>query len=177
MTNLLNFALFQVGWFALVLSVPAGIPLAGMAVSLLILAAHLRWLSVPGEWLLIAMIGACGWMWESLLYVLGIVDHLHGYSLALVSPPWMAMLWMNFAITLNHSLSWLKGQWLYAVLLGATGGPLAFWAGARLGAIGFGDELTAMAVLSLAWALLSPAAVGAAMAFDPGQRRPEEVRP
>lgn len=166
MANLRNLFLFQVSWFALVLSVPAGAAAVGVAVSLAILAVHLGWFSLPREWLFIVAIGLGGWLWESLIHVLDIVDHGSRTDFSMMAPPWMALLWMNFAMTLNHSLAWLKGQWFYAALLGATGGPVAFWSGARLGAIGFGDEVVAMVALSFSWAVLSPLAVRLAMALD-----------
>ncbi|MEZ5448929.1 MAG: DUF2878 family protein [Thiolinea sp.] len=42
---------------------------------------------------------------------------------------------------------------MVALLLGAVGGPLAFMAGQRLGAVMFPDEVVAMTVLAGGWAL------------------------
>ena len=43
-------------------------------------------------------------------------------------------MWMNFALTLNHAMAWLKGRPVVGLILGAIGGPLAYFAGAKLGA-------------------------------------------
>ena len=47
----------------------------------------------------------------------------------------MVMLWVNFAMTLNVSLGRLRGKYLLAGILGAFGGPMAYYGGAELGAM------------------------------------------
>lgn len=154
-----NFIQFQLGWFALVLSAGAGVPLLGMAATVMLVLVHLRWFALEKEFVLLAAVGLIGWMWESLIYTTEFLDYPNWYANLLVAPPWMALLWVNFAATLNHSLAWLKGQPLMAALLGATGGPLAFWAGAQLGAVHFVDEVWALVILSGGWLVLLPAVV------------------
>jgi hypothetical protein len=44
-------------------------------------------------------------------------------------------MWIAFATTLNVSMRWLRGRPELALLFGAVGGPLAFYAGERLGAV------------------------------------------
>ncbi|MGH8305243.1 MAG: DUF2878 domain-containing protein, partial [Steroidobacteraceae bacterium] len=54
------------------------------------------------------------------------------------APLWILALWAAFALTLNHSLKWLKGRYLLSALCGALGGPLAYAAAGRLaGAVTF----------------------------------------
>ena len=48
------------------------------------------------------------------------------------APLWILALWTAFALTLNHSLSWLARRPAAAALLGVFGGPLAYLAAARL---------------------------------------------
>lgn len=48
------------------------------------------------------------------------------------APLWILALWAAFALTLNHSLAWLRHRVLWAALLGSTGGPLAYAAAERL---------------------------------------------
>jgi hypothetical protein len=77
------------------------------------------------------------------------------------APVWILSLWICFALTLNHSLRWLRGRPLPALLTGAVGGPLAYLAAARLsGAVSFAapawQPLTALALgWAVALALLS----------------------
>lgn len=164
MANLWNFILFQVNWFALVLAVGAGRPWWGVALALILLAVHLRWLARPGEWRLLALVGAAGWLWESLLHASGLLVHPFWSDALLLAPPWMAVFWINFAATLHHCLGWLKGRLWLSALLGAFGGPLAFWGGQQAGAILFSRDILALAVLAAAWAVLTPAVFALARA-------------
>jgi hypothetical protein len=71
------------------------------------------------------------------------------------APLWILALWVSFALTLNHSLRWLRGRFVPAVLTGAVGGPLAYLAAARLsGAVSFAAPAwQALAGLALGWAV------------------------
>jgi hypothetical protein len=77
------------------------------------------------------------------------------------APHWMVALWMMFATTLNVSLAWMKRSLLLAAALGATGGPLAYWAGAALGGLSFapGYDARALWFLAIGWGVLTPALV------------------
>lgn len=73
-------------------------------------------------------------------------------------PFWLMVIWLGLAITPHHSLAWLQQRLLLAMLFGAIGGPLAYWAGARLGAATFNYTLLpSLLTLSLIWAILWPA--------------------
>ena len=64
----------------------------------------------------------------------------------------MVSLWIAFATTLNHSLRWLVNRPVAAALCGAIGGPLAYLAGAKLGALTIGAPLPAIALIAVLWA-------------------------
>jgi uncharacterized protein DUF2878 len=65
----------------------------------------------------------------------------------------MLSLWIAFATTLNHSLRWLMTRPVGAALAGALGGPLAYLAGARLGALTLVTPATTLAIIALLWML------------------------
>ena len=65
-------------------------------------------------------------------------------------------MWALFGTTLNVSLRWMRGRPVIAVLFGALGGPLSFWAGQRLGAVQITGPWTGVAVLAVGWALILP---------------------
>ena len=71
------------------------------------------------------------------------------------APLWILALWLSFALTLNHSLRWLRGRLVPAVLAGAAGGPLAYLAAARCsGAVRFASPAwQPLAALALGWAV------------------------
>jgi hypothetical protein len=72
-----------------------------------------------------------------------------------LAPVWDVVLWIQFATLLRYALGWLRGRPALAVLFGAVGGPVAFVAGERLGAVAFhpspGFSLIALAVV---WAMV-----------------------
>ena len=83
----------------------------------------------------------------------------------------MVALWAIFATTLNVSLRSLRPHRWLAALLGAIGGPVAYYAGARLGALEFGTPAPALAAIGIGWAILTPALLGTARRLD-GCARP-----
>ena len=73
-------------------------------------------------------------------------------------PFWLMVIWLGLAITPHHSLAWLKNRALLSMFFGALGGPLAYWAGARLEAASFNwPLLSSLGILAIVWALLWPA--------------------
>jgi hypothetical protein len=81
---------------------------------------------------------------------------------------------MIFATTLNVSLRWMKKRWTLAAGLGAVGGPLAYLAGAQLGAVTLTETSTALAAIGTVWALAMPVLLLAADRFD-GMIPPRKV--
>jgi hypothetical protein len=69
----------------------------------------------------------------------------------------MVMLWVNFAITLNVSLRRLHGRYLLSALLGAVGGPAAYYGGAGLGAMTAIPDTVSLIVLAIVWGVVVPA--------------------
>lgn len=77
------------------------------------------------------------------------------------SPPWMVMLWVNQATTLNGCLAWLRGRYLAGSLFGALGGPLAYLSGAKLGAASL-PSTNGLVILGITWACAFPALLATA---------------
>ncbi len=71
------------------------------------------------------------------------------------APLWILALWAAFALTLNHSLAWVRRRALWAALLGGAGGPLAYAAAERLaGAVHWSRlPLATTALLAAGWAV------------------------
>lgn len=163
----INVVLFQIGWFACVLSAAAGHPWLGALMALLIIAWHVRRAPLPrAETKLIVLAVAIGAIWESLLVWQGWLVYPTGMLLPNVAPYWIVVMWALFAITLNASLRWLKGRWLMGVLFGAAGGPLAFLAGREFGAVEFADTQVALTALMIGWAVLTPLLLGLSRRYD-----------
>jgi hypothetical protein len=165
--NLINFALFQLGWFSCVLSGAAGQPWWGAVLAGAIIVWH-AWrapLTVP-EIKLIAIAIVIGAGWDSFLVWQGWLAYPSGMLLPFAAPYWIVCMWALFATTLNVSLRWLKGRWIYAIVFGAFGGPLAYFAGQRLGAVEFVETRSALLALLLGWALLVPLLMALSRRYD-----------
>ena len=163
----LNFAAFQAGWFACVLSAAHGVPWTGTGIAAAIIALHVAYArNRAGEAKLVAIALALGAAWDSALVAAGWVGFSSGTLVERAAPHWILALWALFAITLNSSLRWLRSNVAMAVGLGAVAGPLSYWAGARLGAVTFVQPFAAIAALAAGWAVMTPALVAAARRCD-----------
>lgn len=163
----LNFALFQAGWFSAVISAARAFPMLGVAVIAVVVALHLRWSRQPGrEFMLIVICAALGGVFDSLLVAADRVAYPSGQPFSAVAPYWIVAMWMSFATTLNVSLRWLRNRPLSAVVLGAAGGPLAYFTGERLGAIVLVDFTTAMIALGIGWGCMMPVLSAVSQRFD-----------
>ncbi len=165
--NIINFVLFQIGWFACVLGGAGQQPLLGVLIASAIITYHLWRAQQPRyeiNLMLIAML--IGVIWDSLLVRFGLLDYSAGMLLPNTAPYWIVVLWALFATTLNLSLRWLKGKIGLAVVLGAIAGPLAYYAGARLGAVEFVSINHAFLALATGWAIFTPLLVAISNKMD-----------
>jgi hypothetical protein len=167
LNNLVNFALFQLGWFATVwLGAGAQPEIAALPVlAVLIIHLYLSPQALP-ELRIMGLALLIGLAWENLLAIAGLVVYPSGQPLGHLAPLWLLALWPLLASTLNVSLRWLRGSTGLAVAFGAVGGPLAFLAGERLGAVQFPAPIMSLALLSAGWALLFPLLVRLAVRHD-----------
>ncbi len=154
--TLLNAAAFQLGWFACVLGAAWGLPWAGPLAVIAVVSLQLCWHPDRiGRIGLMALAAAYGLLLDSLMASQGIFVFRDEWLLDWLSRPWMVALWPNFAFTLHSSLSWLLGRYWLGAVLGAVSGPLAYWAGSRLGAVDLGG-LWALGVLAVVWSISLP---------------------
>jgi len=156
-STLANLAGFQAGWFACVLGAAEGMPALGVAVVAALAAG--RWLIAPNrhpEAALFAASAALGYALDSVLVLAGVMAFPPQAQLG--GPPalWMVALWVNLSLTLNGALRWLGGRWALSALLGAVAGPLAYWAGDRLGAVVLASGAGALAAIAAEWAAALP---------------------
>jgi hypothetical protein len=167
MNILLNIVAFKVGWLASILGAANEMPLLGPAVVLMAITLHLRVVNDPSrELLLIALTGAIGATWDSVMVGAGWLTYPTGTLVAGFAPYWILAMWMLFATTLNMAFRWLQSKMLFAGVLGAVFGPLSYYAGARAGAVVINDLTATMVALAVAWAILLPGLLFLARRFD-----------
>jgi len=171
-TLVANVALFQAGWFACVLGAAHGLPWIGVIAAAVVVAWHVARAARPAiELRLVGVAVAAGALFETVLVQSGWISFPGGMLIDGIAPYWMVAMWALFATTLNVSLRWLRPHGWLAALLGAVGGPAAYYAGARLGALEFTVVGAAMAAIALGWAVLTPLLLRVARRLD-GYARP-----
>jgi len=160
---LVDVVCYQLGWFSCVLGAAHHHAWAGVTAAVALTVFHLALLESPArQWQEIRLVVAvmvAGLLVDGTLSALGWVRYPQGQPAPFVPPVWMLCLWMLFATLLPGALAWLRGRPVLAALLGALGGPLAYLAGERLGAIALGEgvaPLVGLAVLAVAWAVVIP---------------------
>jgi len=154
-TVLLNYALFQAGWFVCVLGAAAGYPWRATAAGLLLVLAHLALVrNAARESLLLLTSLLLGLLVDGIHIYTGVLAFPIGSFLPGLPPAWILVLWLQFAMSLHYSLGWLTGRYFLGALLGSVSGALAYWAGVRFGAAAFGTELIhSLVQIGLSWGL------------------------
>lgn len=164
---LINFAIFQICWLACVLSGAAGLPILGVAAVGAAAGYHLRAaVQPPREALLLFCAGGIGMLWDGQLAGYGWLIYPSGMIHQWLAPTWIVAMWVSFATTLNVALRWLHGRFGLAAAFGAVGGPIAYWAGSKLGGVSFSDPVIALSAVSVGWGLITPILVALARRLD-----------
>ena len=162
-----NLVLFQVGWFACVLSGAAQRPWLGAVIATAIVGVHLLRAHVrEAELKLVLSALAIGAIFDSILVWQDWLRYHSGILLPNTAPYWIVLMWALFSTILNVSLRWLRGRWIIAALAGALGGPLAYYGGQQLGALQFGNQSAALVALAVGWAVLTPVLLALSARFD-----------
>lgn len=155
---ILNFVLFQGCWLACARGEGWGIPWLGPVCVLLFLG--LESLRQQGKvlWGLAGAAAGVGLLLDQGLVWTGALDFSSAQAVKVLDiPVWMVALWANFAAALLGSLSWLGRRYGLGALFGLVGGPMAYYAGAALGALRLGEPLwVGLAWVGLEWALAMP---------------------
>lgn len=151
--NVINFVLFQAGWFACVLY--PGLPAAGFVV--LLLVVHIVFIS---RYRLVELqfIGAgtvIGGVLDGIWFRTGILDD--GSGNVQLTPVWLVGIWAIFMTTLSHSLSWISSKAWLPFVCAPVAGPFAYWSASKLGAVQLPDPTVSLVALALGWLLVFPA--------------------
>jgi hypothetical protein len=173
LSKLLNFALFQAGWFACVLAGAHGMPVAAVAAAGAVIGVSLRWFSADrlSEARLLLAVALIGFCVDTVHLSFGVFALIGVPRFPHLCPSWLVALWAMFGTTLRGSLSWLAGRYALAAVLGAVAGPLSYLGGAKLGAVTLHPSRAfTVAALAVGWAVVMPLLVWLAH----GQRRHQE---
>ncbi len=172
-----NFLLFQVGWLACVLGGASEHAWIGVAAVSVIIAIHLKFAKVARpELYLIGFAIIIGGIWDGLLTYTGLLQFENGIYIDGMAPYWIIAMWALFATTLNVSMRWMKGKTMLAAAFGLIGGPLAYFAGHKLGAVEFTNLMQTMLAIGIGWAVIMPALMYLADRYNGYDLATEEVK-
>lgn len=110
-----------------------------------------------------------GCLLDSAFAASGWLVYAEAWPWRLAAPVWIVSLWAGFALTLNHSMAFLRHRPLLAAGFGLVGGPLAYWTTAgAFGAVSFGASPGwVLCALGLAWAAVLPLIYGMDLWLSP----------
>lgn len=176
MKNALNFLLFQIGWFATVLSVANQLELLAAVSVLTIIAIHLLLIDDKfNEIYLVIAAGLAGFIIDSVLIANDVFATSGVIALEEMAPLWLIMLWMLFSITINHSLGWLRKSYWLAGVLGFIFAPFAYYVGQKFEVLTFSGSYTTgtvLAIIGVTWAIATPLLIFVSHAISTSQLNP-----
>ena len=152
--KLINFVLFQSIWFILILSAAHDSTYGALIGFFLLSLQYLHGKKLFADCLLVVLAIVIGLIHDGLLKYFNLILY-HIVFIDFYSPIWIIGLWISFALTINHSLAWLQSKPALQIFFGLIGGPLAYLAGEKLGAITLSHEYT-LYILALNWAVVTP---------------------
>lgn len=150
--NVLNFILFQIGWFACV----AYPDLLGPALVLAFLLIHFVCVSQNrvAELQFVGLGTVVGSLLDGLWFRLGILDD--GSGAMLIAPLWLVAIWALFMTTLSHSLNWISRKLWLAFLFAPFAGSFAYWSASKIGVVELPALLPSLIALALGWLVVFP---------------------
>ena len=151
--NIVNFLALQVNWFVAIYGASKGV----IWPCILITAGFVFWQlnkqrRHQNDIRLILVAIPIGLILDSFWQYLGLIEFVNS-PLAPLTPIWLMMLWISFALTINHSMSWLKPKPALAALFGLIFSPMSYWGGSRLGGMAYLENIWLVSLaIGLAWA-------------------------
>lgn len=155
---LVNLILFQSVWPIAVLGAARGMTWPAVVALGIFVAIHRFVAPKPRvDFVLLAVTIFIGFICDTVVVQSGLLSVTTTFPLSGAAPLWMLVLWANLALAINHCLRWLHERYWLAAAFGAVGGPVAYLAGAALGAAELGASRPVVIVpLAILWAIVTP---------------------
>ena len=150
--KIINALGFQGAWWSIALYQEKAIYLVILMISLHFLFLKQNRLT---EFYFVLSISAFGVLIDSLLFNFDFFKFTNPMSLnPAIVPLWLMVLWLAFASTLRHCLSWLFKNKYVAFVVGGLGGSLSYIGAANLGAMTIVQpEFQSFLILFVIWGL------------------------
>lgn len=159
-SKIANAAGYQVVWLVTLMSTSKGFFWPGFITSIAFALAMLCFGGKAKQDSRIVMIGlVLGAAIDTLFAAGGWIQYAMPWTVVSFAPLWIIALWLSFSFTLNHSMSFLRKNYVVAGLFGLVGGPLAYWCADRMfNVIEYGTDISLVMIgLGLCWGCVIPA--------------------
>lgn len=150
---------FQAVWMASIVGAGQGLAWAGPLAAVLFVAAMLAFGGKRRQDLrMLAITLPVGIALDTAFAASGWLRYAEPMPWTFAAPVWIWSLWAGFALTLNHSMAFLRTRPWASAAFGLVGGPLAYWTAAgAFDAVSFGVAMPwVMVALALGWAAVLP---------------------
>lgn len=126
--NILNFILFQFGYFVALLCAAHDVRLWPSVYTSLALAWHFHTLPSDRkrELTFFAVALPIGLATDLMLAYFDVYHFKNGFQYFGFLPEWLVCLWLLFLTCFRYSLSWLRDSFFLAMFLGGVGAPLSY---------------------------------------------------
>ena len=155
MKNILNFILFQSLWLSCILGAANEIlwP-AYLIITTMLMLFLLPTFKRDKDMIFLSICLTMGFTLDSLLAYFGLIDYNYDYGYSQIAPVWIMFLWSGFALTLNHSMSWLLNKPKLGILFIVIGAPLSYFSADKLNAIQINESLLTLSLISVLWLIV-----------------------
>ena len=137
--KIINLIFFYLIWWGCILGIRSNCDYVGPILTLVFIAAHLKMVAeLKKELILILCCGFLGLTVENLYLYFNFISY-EGYliSKSFMPPLWVVCIWIALAMTINHSMVFLKDRWIITVICGAIFGPACYFAVMKFSIIHF----------------------------------------
>jgi hypothetical protein len=148
-------------WLVCLYSAVYGQAWFGLIISLVIIALQLLWEyrvteDFRGLWRFLLVMPLLGFLTDSLLVWCRVLVYTDNIFSPYLSPPWIAVQWIEFAVVSQVLLKYLWGRPITTGLLGFFGFTFAYLGGARFGAVILSYGIWSALLVGFIWMILLP---------------------
>lgn len=159
---------YQATWAACAYGAVHGLPQVGVLACFACIALGFLFArSRLGLLSLVLALGLFGLVAETIILSAGLTTFSSHSPYSTFAPTWIVGLWMAFATLIEPAFGWLRGRLLIAGALGATAGPVSYYAAVRLGALHINQpEWIGLFAIGFMWTVAMPLAVSLSKRFQ-----------
>jgi hypothetical protein len=155
---LANVVFFKAVWALSLYGVIIDIAWLGCAALLIFMAWHVVTMDSLGADFAAGIVAVIVGMTLDTLYLrAGLIEYGGQFPWTNFAPLWIAALWFNVALTLNHCMKWMQSRLKLAAFFGLICGPGSYAGAIALGAAEVtGNPLVLYSSIGIAWSLTVP---------------------